>query len=342
MTAPVYTLTAERADRLASIALSHLTREYPGKLDHVLRGPEDLRAPRELHPVFYGSFDWHSCVHGYWLCARAYRRFPDLPFAARFRALADEQLAPGPVSGELAYLAEPGRAGFERPYGWGWLLMLAGELARHETPEGMRWRDAVAPLADAFVERFRAFLPRATYPVRTGTHSSTAFALALALEYAVAVGDEGFAAMVREHALAWYAGDRDCQAWEPGGDDFLSPALVEAECMRRVLAPVDFQRWMDGFLPRLASGEPATLFRPARVSDRTDGKIAHLDGLNLSRAWCWRSLAGSWRETDPRRAAAREAAERHLAAALPHLAGDYMGEHWLASFALLALEAGEG
>jgi hypothetical protein len=333
------TLTREIAQNFARLALGHVTREYPNKLDHVMSGPGDVRGPRDLHPVFYGSFDWHSCVHGYWLLARLLRRFPDLASAADIRALFDSHLTLERVAAEVAYLHEPMRGTFERPYGWAWLLMLAGELARDGSDDGRRWTANLKPLADAFADRFRGFLPKATYPVRTGTHFSTAFALALAMDYADSVGDEGFGGLLRGKAREWYGGDRDCQAWEPGGDDFLSPALVEAECMRRALPAEEFAEWFDGFLPRLSDREPATLFRPATVSDRTDGKIAHLDGLNLSRAWCWRSLAAALPAGDPRRAVAHGAAEAHLAASLPHVAGDYMGEHWLATFALLALEA---
>ncbi|MCA6321131.1 MAG: DUF2891 family protein, partial [Phenylobacterium sp.] len=190
--------------------------------------------------------------------------------------------------------------------------------------------------------RFRNYLPLATYPVRTGVHSSTAFALALALDYARAAGDRDLEEILRAKALSWYARDLDCQAWEPSGEDFLSPALMEAECLRRVLPQVDFRAWFAGFLPRAAEGDPASLFTPASVSDRSDGKIAHLDGLNLSRAWCWRNIAEALGSGDPAAEAARTAADRHLAASLPHVAGDYMGEHWLASFALLALTAGRG
>ncbi len=336
--APV-TLNAHVASRFGAIALDHVTREYPNKLDHVLNGPDDGRGPRALHPVFYGSFDWHSCVHGYWMLARLLRGFPAMAEAARIRALFDAQLTPEKVAGEVAYLAQPSRGGFERPYGWGWLLMLAGELARHDGADGRRRREALAPLADAFVRRFRAFLPKATYPVRVGTHFNTAFAFTLALEYAAVVGDDTLADLVREKANAWYGDDADCQAWEPGGDDFLSSALIEAECMRRVMPAAGFAAWLDRFLPHLAERRPATLFRPAHVSDRSDGKIAHLDGLNLSRAWCWRAIAGALPAGDPRVAIAREAAGLHLAASLPHVAGDYMGEHWLASFAVLALTA---
>jgi hypothetical protein len=328
-------LTEDLAQRFATIALGHVAREYPNKPDHVLAGPEDLRPPRELHPVFFGSFDWHSCVHAHWMLVRLLRRFPSMAAAPRIRALFDARFTAEAVAAERAYLDHPHARGFERPYGWAWLLMLAAELARLEDA---RWAAALAPLARAFADRLRGFLPKATYPVRAGTHANTAFALALAQAYAAAC-DPDFAVPLRAKAEVWYGDDADCQAWEPGGDDFLSPALVEAECMRRLLPAGAFPAWRDRFLPRLAEGEPAALFAPAAVSDRTDGRIVHLDGLNLSRAWCWRSLAGTWPAGDPRRMRAEAAADAHLAAALPHVAGDYMGEHWLATYAVLALEA---
>lgn len=333
-------MTPELADRFAAIALGHVTREYPNKLDHVLLGPEDARGPRDLHPIFYGSYDWHSCVHGYWLLARLYRRFPGMASAPQIRALFDDAFTPEKVAVETAYLTRPLSATFERPYGWAWLLMVAAELARHDTPEGQRWLKTLAPLADAFVERFLAFLPKATYPIRTGTHFNTAFALCLAQDYATVMGDTRLFGLMTQKAMAWYGNDTDCQAWEPSGDDFLSSALIEAECMRRLLPGPEFVAWFDHFLPRAAVGEPSSLFTPAEVSDRTDGKIAHLDGLNLSRAWCWRSLVAGLPEDHPVRARALQAAQVHLAAGLSHVAGDYMGEHWLATFALLALEAG--
>jgi hypothetical protein len=323
------------ARRLAAIALGHVRREWPNKPDHVLGGEEDLRPPRDLHPVFYGSFDWHSCVHAYWMLARLLRRFPAMTPASAIRALFDAQLTPEKVAAERAYLDRPLSRGFERPYGWAWLLRLAVEL---DGLEGGGWAAALEPLARAFAERLRDFLPRADYPVRAGTHGNTAFALALAADWA-AVRDPALLTMLREKALSWYGKDADCQAWEPGGEDFLSPALIEAECMRRLLPEAEFAPWLDRFLPRLALGEPAALFRPARVSDRTDGRIVHLDGLNLSRAWCWRALATGWEAEDPRRQRAEAAAVAHLAASLPHVGGDYMGAHWLGSFALLALEA---
>lgn len=326
-------LNPETAGRFAAIALEHVTREYPHKLDHVMDGPEDVLGPRALHPIFFGSFDWHSCVHGWWLMLRVRRLFPELPEARRIEALADEMLTPGNVRGELAYLERAYTGTFERPYGWAWLLALHREAQRHQDRP---WAEDLAPLAAAFADRFAWYLPRLTYPVRTGTHFNTAFALIHALDWAEA-NDRALANLIAERAEAYYGGDRNCPAWEPGGDDFLSPALTEALLMRRILPPGAFPAWFDAFLPDLAAGEPRSLFTPAFVSDRTDGKIAHLDGVNLSRAWCWRGLADA---LGPELAdLARRTADEHLDASLKHVAGDYMGEHWLATFALLALEA---
>jgi hypothetical protein len=332
-------LTPELASKFANLALAHLAREYPHKLDHVANDRGDLRTPRELHPVFFGSFDWHSCVHGYWLLATLLRRVSSLPEAERIIAVFNGQLTKSGITAEVEYLRQPLRATFERTYGWAWLLMLAAELARHKTRDGKRWYETLQPLTEEFVERFRDFLPKATYPIRVGTHFNSAFALSLSMEYATAVGDDEFRALLVGKALDWFRDDVDCQAWEPGGDDFLSSALMEAECMRRALPASEFARWISEFLPGLAERRPSTLFQPAIVSDRSDGKIAHLDGLNLSRAWCWRSLAETFVEGDERRLLAFDAAQKHLDAGLPHVSGDYMGEHWLATFAVLAMAA---
>jgi hypothetical protein len=330
-------LTPEIASRFAKLALSHIRREYPNLVYHVLVDHRDVRSPRELHPIFYGSMDWHSCVHGYWLLATILRLYPDNAESSQIRELFEEQMTADKVRGELEYLRHPLRNIFERPYGWAWLLMLAAELNRHDTNDGRLWRKTLQPLSDFFAASFAEFLPKATYPTRVGTHFNSAFAMTLALEYAEVVGNDPLRALLTSTATAWYSSDVDCQAWEPGGDDFLSPALMEAECMRRVLSAKDFDSWLDAFLPRLAVGEPRTLFEAARVSDRSDGKIAHLDGLNLSRAWCWRSLASAWPDEDPRREIALATTRSHLSASLPHVTGDYAGEHWLATFALLAL-----
>ena len=332
------TLDADLASRFAAAALGHVTREYPNKLDHVMSGPADVRGPRELHPIFFGSFDWHSCVHGWWTLFTLLRRFPEMPEAPRIRALADELFTEANVAVETAYLARPESRGFERPYGWAWLLMLAAEMERHEDGDGRRRAATLRPLALAFAGRFHDFLPLASYPVRVGTHYNTAFALRLTLDWAE-THDPALAELCRSKALDWHRADRDCPAWEPSQDEFLSPALMEAALMRKVMTQETFITWFDAFLPHLDQGQPATLFQPASVSDRSDGKIAHLDGLNLSRAWCWREIAAELPSGDSRRAAAEDAANVHLAAALPHVTGDYMGEHWLASFALLALFA---
>lgn len=328
-------LTPELGEKFARLALGHVRRQYPFKLDQVLASDADVLPPRVLHPIFHGSFDWHSCVHGYWLLARLLRRLPDIASAGEIQALFDEMLTPEKAAGELAYLQRPTSAGFERPYGWAWLLMLAAELDRHEAP----WSAALQPLARAFAQRFKDFLPKATYPIRTGTHYNTAFALRLAGEYAAVVADDDLTRLIQETARRWYLTDADAPAWEPSGDDFLSGTLAEAECLRSVLPSAEFRLWFSSFLPNIAKRRPASLFIPASVSDRSDGKIAHLDGLNLSRAWCWRSIAKALALNDPARKIALAAADEHLAAGLHHVAGDYMGEHWLATFALLALEA---
>ncbi len=329
-------LTEDVAARFAAVALGHVAREYPNKLSHSLSGPQDARTPRELHPLFYGSFDWHSCVHAYWMLARLLRLFPAMAPAAEIRTLFDRQINERNVAGECAYLGHPLARGFERPYGWGWLLKLSEALMR--LPDS-RWRATLAPLAEIFAARFCEFLPKATYPVRVGTHFNTAFAVALAADYAAATADGRLDGALREAAERWYGSDAECQAWEPSGDDFLSSALIEAECLRRLLPAERFAGWFNRFLPDIAERRPACLFVPATVADRSDGKIAHLDGLNLSRAWCWRSLAAALSREDARRPVMEEAVEAHLETGLPHVVGDYMGEHWLASFAVLALDA---
>ena len=327
-------LNTELASHMARIALGHVGQEYPHKLDHVLLSDADALPPRALHPIFYGSFDWHSCVHGWWTLLTLRRLFPQIDEASAIRDLADDSFTAEKVAGELAYLDRPLSRGFERPYGIAWLLYLHLEATRH----GHEWAAQLERLARAFARRLGDYLQVLTYPIRVGTHFNTAFALVLSSEWA-AKFDPQLSALIADRARHWFGGDRDCQAWEPGGDEFLSPALIEALCMARV-DPSGFAQWFAEFLPRTAMREPATLFTPAIVSDRSDGKIAHLDGLNLSRAWCWRSIAKLL--PDAERAIAFSAAEEHLGAALPHISGDYMGEHWLASFALLALLADAG
>jgi DUF2891 family protein len=325
----------DQASHFAQLALHCIQRELPSSIQHVINVPDDVRGPRALHPAFYGCLDWHSAVHGHWLLVRLLRTHPELPEAAAIRAALDANLTAENIAGEVAYFARPNRMSYERPYGWGWLLQLAAEL-RWDDADARRWAAHLEPLTAAIVARYLAFFPRQTYPVRTGVHANTAFGFALALDYARAAGDTALAALIIERSTAYYGADRDAPAsWEPGGEDFLSPALIEADLMRRVLPSHEFTAWLHGFLP---SGLPPALQKPATVSDRSDGKLAHLDGLNLSRAWCLRSVAAALPAGDSLRAPFEAAGAVHAAAGLANVAtGDYMGEHWLASFAVYLL-----
>jgi hypothetical protein len=313
-------LDLAQASRLARLPLSCLRREYPNKLDHLLADERDVQSPRALHPAFYGCLDWHSAVHGHWMLARLLQAFPELPEAGEIRALFDETLTRDNLEREAAYFT--GRASFERMYGWAWLLALAVAL---EPP----WRAHLQPLVDVIVARYLEFLPKQRYPIRTGVHANTAFGLTFALDYARAIGHRALELVIGERAVAYFAGDESAPAeWEPSGEDFLSPSLVEAELMRRVVK--DFPRWFARFLPAL----PESLRAPVDVSDRSDPKLAHLDGLNLSRAWCMRRIAAAL-PASAQRTQLETAAELHASAGLAHVtSGDYMGEHWLASFAV--------
>lgn len=326
-------LTVDIASQFARATLGHLGKPYPYKMDLVLNGPDDARIPSEFHPIFHGSFDWHSCVHGWWQIMRLARLYPEMEEVADIFARADEMLVPQKVAVELAFLDRPMSAAFERPYGWAWLLALHAELERHDGP----WGDALKPLALAFTKRFHHFLPKLTYPLRVGTHFNISFALVLTGDWAKD-RDPELTSLIQQKARGWFLEDRDCQAWEPSGDEFLSSALTEALLMSRVLTKAEFAAWFDRFLPDAASGQPASLFTPAFVSDRSDGKIAHLDGLNLSRAWCWRTIADTLGPQHPVSQRAVQTAREHIDMSFPHVTGDYMGEHWLATFALLALE----
>lgn len=337
--APAAALTSKEASGLAALALKCADAEFPHKADHIASGLDDLARPRDAHPSFYGCFDWHSSVHGHWLMVRALKHSPDLPDAANLRAALDAHLSTAAIGGELAYLAQPGRKTFERTYGWAWLLKLSEELRSWNDPEAKLWSADLDPLAAVFVAQYKTFLPKLTYPIRVGTHPNTAFGLAFALDYARAKGDKEFEALLVERARTYFYADKAYPAaWEPGGEDFFSPALLEADLMRRVLPSSEFARWLTAFLPELGRGGPRSLMTPAIVTDRTDPKIVHLDGLNLSRAWCLKGIASALPAADPRRPVLLAAAARHLDASLAHVtSGDYAGEHWLASFALYAL-----
>jgi len=332
------TLTQAQASHFASLALKCIQKQYPNKPDHTINDKDDVRSPREMHPAFYGCLDWHSTVHGHWMLVRLLKLYPNLPEAKQIRAALDANLSEKNMAGEVAYLKQPSRASFERTYGWAWLLKLAEELHGWNDEDGRRWSKNLQPLADAFVEKYLAFLPKQNYPIRTGVHPNTAFGLAFALDYARAVGDQKLASLIVERAQTYYGHDVNYPAsWEPGGEDFFSPALMEADLMRRVLSPREFEAWFHRFL-NVDRNQPKQLLDPAVVTDRTDPKLVHLDGLNLSRAWCMRSIVAVLPQQDPARKILAASAAAHAEAALPYIAsGNYEGEHWLASFAVYLL-----
>lgn len=338
-------LTAEQATPLAALALSCVHREYPNKIQHVLRSDDDIDPPRKLTPAFYGCYDWHSAVHGHWLLARLARRFPDAKFAADAHAALAQSLTEANVAGEIAYFAGNGRGPFERPYGLAWLLQLDAELhdwartapeARSITTAVRSWSDALRPLALVARKRLMAWFPKLSHPIRTGEHSQTAFAMGLMLDWARTVDDREFAELLTERAIAFYGSDQGWNlAFEPSGQDFLSPSLAEADLMRRVLPPPRFAAWLAEFLPQ-AIRMPSAL-PPAVVTDKTDGKLAHLDGLNLARAWMLEGIAGGLPTADERRAPVMAAAAAHRRAGLAAVLADdghYAGGHWLGSFAV--------
>ena len=332
-------LNEKQASHFAALALKCVAREYPNKPEHVINNTSEVKSPKELHPSFYGCYDWHSSVHGHWMLIRLLKTFPNLPEAAQIRSALNANLTADNVEAEVAYMRQPNRQSFERTYGWAWLLKLAEELMTWKDDDGKRWSANLQPLAELIAKSYRTFLPKQTYPIRTGVHPNTAFGLAFALDYAKTSGDRELEALVNERSRTYFAKDVNYPgSWEPGGEDFFSPALMEADLMRRVMPKSEFGPWFNRFLPMVGKGEPAALMSPAIVTDRTDPKLVHLDGLNLSRAWCMRSIASALSAKDSARTALSAAAEKHAAAALAHVAsGDYAGEHWLASFAVFLL-----
>ncbi len=327
----------------ADVALATIGREFPGDAWHTWRSPDDTPArPRERTPVFWGSYDWHSSVEMHWVLVRLLRLVPDAFAGGEARAALEARFDAAALAREARFIADPGNRNRERPYGWGWALALAHELEAWDDPDGARWRVRFEPLVDALEANFLAWLPRATYPVRHGVHANSAFGLGLALPHAevrAAAGDARLRDALAGAAHRWFDDDTGAPGeWEPSGFDFLSPTLVEVELMSRLLPGDRFAAWLEGFLPGLVDGRPAALFRPAIVSDPSDGQIAHLHGLNLSRAWCWRRIAEALAADDPRVPVAAAGARVHAAAGLPHVVGgDYMVEHWLAAYAVLLL-----
>lgn len=316
-------------DRFARLALDCVHKEYPNKIAHAMNSDADARPPRELTPAFYGCYDWHSSVHGHWLLARLSRLNPDAPYAADARAALARSLTEANLAREVAYLNGTGRNTFERPYGLAWLLQLAAELRGWDAPHARIWAAALRPLEDAAVARISSWLPKLQFPIRTGEHNNTAFSLGLMLDYARAANNTAFATLIEQRARAYYANDKACPvAYEPSGEDFLSPCLAEADLMRRILPPAGFAAWFQAFLPALD-------FQPTRVSDVADGKLYHLAGLNLSRAWMLEGIASALSPKHPRRANLLAQAARLKQAGLSAIqAAHYEGGHWLGTFAV--------
>lgn len=328
-------LTEEVAFNFSKLALKCVHKEYPNKTGHVMNSAEEVLNPKALHPAFYGCFDWHSSVHGHWMLIKLLKTFPGIRNGAQIRAALSQNISAENILKEVAYFKQPGRKSFERTYGWAWLLKLAEELHGWEDEDGIKWAKNLKPLEKEIVSRYFSFLPKQTYPIRTGVHPNTAFGIAFALDYSRAVGNKRFENLLIATSHRYFLNDRDYPSqYEPGGEDFFSPALMEASLMRRTLDKKQYWSWIDVFLPK----RPDSLLKPATVTDRTDPKIIHLDGLNLSRAWCLYSIVSHL----PSRGVGREmllrVADDHLRDALANItSGSYEGEHWLASFAVYAL-----
>lgn len=342
-------LSAAAADKFATLALACVDKEYPNKIAHVLNSPADIKAPHELTPAFFGCYDWHSAVHGHWMLAALARRFPTAPFAAAAIAALKKNITVANIAGEVAYLNGPGRETFERPYGLAWLLQLSAELRQWPTndlsagasaqADGAQLANSLAPLEDAVVQRFNAWLPKLAYSIREGEHAQTAFAFGMTLDYARARKNVSLEQLLVSKIREFHLKDRNCPInYEPSGQDFLSPCLAEADAMRRVLPPNEFAVWLTAFLPAIPRTATAAWLPIGVVTDKSDGKLAHLDGLNLSRAWMLNGIASGLPATDLRRKALAAAAKTHADSGLAAVTGEhYEGGHWLGSFATYLL-----
>jgi len=326
----------DTAERFANLALACVHKEYPNKMSHSLNSDADVAPPRKLTPAFYGCYDWHSSVHGHWLLVRLIRTFPNATFTPSAREALRQSLTTDNIAQEAVYLRAEGRASFERPYGLAWLLQLVAELREWDDPQARDMAANLRPVEQAALERLKDWLPKLSHPVRIGEHSQSAFALGLALDYARTTSDTKFADLVESKARQFYLGDRNCPlAYEPSGEDFLSPCLGEADLMRRVLPSGEFARWLRAFMPQISPRKNRNWLQPVISPDPSDPKLAHLDGLNLSRAWMLQGIAAGLPEGDKRLSMIRVAAEEHRRAGLAAVTGKhYEGGHWLGSFAV--------
>ena len=330
-------LDAAAAGRFANLALTCLHQEYPNHVSLMLNSEDDAKPPHLLYPAFYGCLDWHSDVHGHWLLVRLLRLYPDAPFAAQARAEIAKSLTPENIAGEVAYLHQPNRASFERPYGLAWLLRLAAELRQWDDPQAKEWSATLQPLETEVANRLKSWLPKLHYPIRIGEHAQTAFSFGQIWDWAELSHDEEMKAMLTDAAHRFYWNDKSCPiAYEPSGEDFLSPCLAEADFMRRVISDKNaYGKWLSAFLPNIPHEAGKEWLKVGVVTDRSDPKLAHLDGLNLSRAWMLQGIASGLEPKDPRVAALLETAEKHRDEALPNITGEhYEGGHWLGTFAV--------
>jgi hypothetical protein len=332
-------LSDEQAASLAKLALSGLQREFPNKPSNVITGPETILGPKQMHPAFYGCFDWHSSVHGHWMLVGLIKSNPKHALVQDSRASLAQNLTKENIVVETAYFEEKENKSFERMYGWAWLLRLTAELHDWDDPQAKEWRESIKPLEAKIVDLTKAYLPKLEYPIRTGVHPDTAFALGQTLDYARVVGDRDLEALIVERAKKYFLDDRDYNTrYEPSGEDFFSQSLNEADLMRRILTSDQYGQWLTQFLPDIKTGSQTALLLPVQVSDVTDGKLVHLAGLNLSRAWCMKGIAKSLPIHDSRRALFEDSAAKHLEGGFQYVfSGHYEGEHWLGTFAVYAL-----
>ena len=330
--APSYTLT--EANKLIALPLHCVETEYPNKLGQTIANADDLKPPQELHPVFYGCFDWHSAVHGYWSMVTLLKKFPELEEGEKVRQILKANITAENITQEVLYFDGKYNKSYERTYGWAWLLKLSEALKTWDDPMAQELAVLLQPLTDVIVTKYLEFLPKLVYPIRVGEHTNTAFGLTFAYDYAISAGHLELKALIEKRARDFYMNDSQCPiTWEPSGYDFLSPCLEEIDIMRRVLEPHQFKEWLQRFMPQLS--EKDFSLEVGEVSDRTDGKLVHLDGLNFSRAWVLYGLANQYPEFEH----LKQVANDHVAYSYPNLVGDsYEGGHWLGSFAIYALE----
>ena len=332
-------LTEANATTFAKLALKGIDQEYPNKPSNVMKSADDVQSPRQMHPVFYGSFDWHSSVHGHWMLVRLLRLYPDAPIATKIRTALNERFKPESLQKEADYFAKPQNKSFERMYGWAWTMQLIAELHRWDDADAKRWKQHLEPLEKILLQRIEDYLPKLTFPNRTGVHRDTGFALGMLLDYARQTQNQSLEQLLVAKAKAFFMNDRDYPAhYEPSGHDFFSSGFNEADLMRRVLSSADFATWLDTFLPQLKSKTMGPMMVPVEVSDVTDGHLVHLAGLNLSRAWTMKGIAMALPEGDPRRGELISSANSHAAVGIKYVtSGHYEGEHWLATFAVYHL-----